>query len=170
MSVTQNLHYQQLMEVRSLAEAAALGERIRTEGFTALRRLLDEFRDYLRRFTDNEGERAEELLLFASTAIPEPGRISPSWAYIWQEYERIIRTKRYLFQTIPAADRDGEWQVLLDNPHSNQNIAVYPALTFLESIYMFAYFRTDLTNNEYIRLQKIANVVTFTGADQEGLV
>lgn len=169
MSVTQNAHYQQLTEITNDTEAAAFGQQLRTEGFTAVRRLLDEFRDYLRRFTDSEGERALELLRLARTAIPEPGRISPSWAYIWQEFDRIIRTKIYLFKSIAAANRDGEWQVLLDNPHSNQNIAVYPALSFMESIYMFAYFRTDLTNNEYIRLQKIATVVTFTGADQEGL-
>ena len=169
MSVTQNAHYQQLTEVTNDTEAAAFGEQLRAEGFTAVRRLLDEFRDYLRRFTDSEGERALELLRIARIAIPEPGRISPSWAYIWQEFERIIRTKNYLFKSIAAADREGEWQVLLDNPHSNQNIAVYPALSFMEAIYMFAYFRTDLTNNEYIRLQKISTVVTFTGADQEGL-
>lgn len=169
MSVTQNTHYQQLTEVTDDSEAEAFGRRLCEEGFTAVRRLLDEFRDYLKRFVDNEGEQALERLRLARIAILEPGRISPSWTYVWQEFERIIRTKIYLFQSIAEADRDGEWQVLLDNPHSNQNIAVYPALTFMESIYMFAYFRTDLTNNEYIRLQKISTVVTFTGADQAGL-
>ncbi len=65
MSVTQNAHYQQLTEITNDTEAAAFGEQLRTEGFTAVRRLLDEFRDYLRRFTDSEGERALELLRLA---------------------------------------------------------------------------------------------------------
>ena len=59
MSVTQNAHYQQLTEITNDTEAAAFGEQLRTEGFTAVRRLLDEFRlTTLRRFTDSEGERA----------------------------------------------------------------------------------------------------------------
>lgn len=100
--------------------------------------------------------------------LPNPGQVSPSWANIWKEYDSIIRTKRFVLGSIPAAAREGEWQVLLDNPHSNQNIAVYPGLTFMEAIYMFAYFRSDMMPSEYIRLQKIDTLLTFTGTDREG--
>ena len=173
MNVAQSDHFVQLKELRSVSdadmEAMRLGEALRGEGFTAVRRFLDDFRGFLREFGDAEGVHADELLRLGRLAVPEPGRISPSWAYIWQEYDGIVRTKRRLFRQIASAARDGEWQVLLDNPYSNQNIAVYPGLTFLEAAYMFAYFRTDMTNNEYIRLQKVETVVTVTGADKDGL-
>ncbi|BBH19940.1 hypothetical protein Back11_12850 [Paenibacillus baekrokdamisoli] len=169
MKVAQNDYFQQLIEMRNDEDARGLGVQLRQEGFTPVRRLLDRLRDYLRQFTDEEGEMALELLHYARTALPEPGQISPSWAHIWQEFERIIRTKMYTFRSIAVEEREGEWQVLLDNPHSNQNIAVYPALTFMEAIYLFAYFRTDMTRNEYIRLQKIATVMTVTGTDTDGL-
>jgi hypothetical protein len=169
MSVAQSSLFGRFAELHDHEQAQRLGERLRSEGFTAVRRFLDDFRDFLRSFGDDECDRAFELLAHARAALPEPGRISPSWAYIWREFEAIIRTKRHVFQSIGRNARSGEWQVLLDNPYSNQNIAVYPGLTFLEAAYMFAYFRTDLTNNEYIRLQKVETVITFTGADRDGL-
>ncbi|WP_420831132.1 hypothetical protein [Paenibacillus artemisiicola] len=162
-------YFARLRELRSAGETEAFGEALREAGFTPLRRFLDAFRHYLRTYGEAECAQASELLKRAKQAVPEPGRMSPSWTYVWREYDGIVRTKAQVFRDVPAADRDGEWQVLLDNPHSNQNIAVYPGLDFLEAAYMFAYFRTELANNEYIRLQKIATVMTFTGADSDGL-
>jgi len=167
LNAADHVHFKQLMEQDSMKAAAELGEHLVGGGFTAVRRFLDDFRDYLRVFADEEGERAAKLLQYAKAALPEPGRVSPSWVYIWKEFENIIRTKRQLLQAIDPARREGEWQVLLDNPHSNQNIAVYPALTFGEAVYMFAYFHTELLNNEYLRLKKIDTLITFTGADRE---
>ncbi|GGD63550.1 hypothetical protein [Paenibacillus nasutitermitis] len=167
LNAVDHVHFKQLMEQSSMKEAADLGQQLVGGGFTAVRRFLDDFRAYLRKFTDEEGECAVKLLRYAKAALPEPGRISPSWVYIWKEFESIIQTKRQVFRDIAPARREGEWQVLLDNPHSNQNIAVYPALTFGEAVYMFAYFRTDLLNNEYLRLQKIDTLLTFTGSQRQ---
>ncbi|WP_225442461.1 hypothetical protein [Paenibacillus lycopersici] len=162
-------YFAQLKELRSGAEIEPFGKALREAGFTPVRKFLDEFRQYLRTYEDAEIATASELLERAMKAVPEPGRISPSWAYIWREFKGIIRTKAQIFKDVPASRRDGEWQVLLDNPFSNQNIAVYPGLTFIEAAYMFAYFRTELANNEYVRLQKIATVMTISGADSDGL-
>ncbi|NBC68123.1 hypothetical protein GT003_03825 [Paenibacillus sacheonensis] len=162
-------YFAQLKELRTGSDLEAFGESMRQAGFTPMRKFLDEFRVYLRAYEDAECGAAAELLRRAMKAVPEPGRMSPSWTYIWREYDGIVRTKAQIFRDIPASSRDGEWQVLLDNPFSNQNIAVYPGLTFIEAAYMFAYFRTELANNEYIRLQKIATVITVSGADSDGL-
>ncbi|MCQ6560117.1 hypothetical protein [Paenibacillus mendelii] len=169
MNTTQYEYFLQLDQLHDDASAAEFGRKLRSDGFTAVRRFLDEFRDYLRLFADEASERAAELLYRAQRVLPNPGHVSPSWTDVWKEFDSIIRTKTYVLDSIPASARDGEWQVLLDNPHSNQNIAVYPGLSFMEAIYMFAYFRSDLTLNEYIRLQKIDTVLTFTGADRAGL-
>ncbi|WP_258171299.1 hypothetical protein [Paenibacillus sp. R14(2021)] len=162
-------YFRHLLEVKSDEAVDAVGLELQAAGFTPIRRFLDAFRLYLRNYEEHECRRAEVLLKRAMKALPEPGRFSPSWTYIWREFDGIVRTKEQVFRDIPAADRGGEWQVLLDNPFSNQNIAVYPGLTFLEAAYMFAYFGTELANNEYIRLQKIATVLTFSGADSSGL-
>ncbi|MBP3963348.1 hypothetical protein [Paenibacillus lignilyticus] len=169
MNVTDQSYFQQIKGLDSDVEIEAFGLELRSGGFTAIRRFLDDFRQYLRTFTDEEGEYTQELLRRGQLAVPDPGRTSPSWTYVWREFAGIIRTKRHVFESIPVDQRSGEWQVLLDNPFSNQNISVYPALTFIEAVYMFAYFRTELLNNEYIRLQKIATVMTFQGVDEDGV-
>jgi len=155
-------------EFRSLTlpgEAAEFGKGLAAEGFTEVRRFLDEFRDYLRNFTDSQAGTAKFLVAQGRRAIPVPGRISPSWTDVWDEYDRIASYKCEAMACIPPLSRNGEWQVLLDNPHSNGNIAVYPGLKFMEAAYLYAYFRTRLEPSEYIRLQRIDTVIMNTGRD-----
>ncbi|XEC92536.1 hypothetical protein AB6A23_14105 [Paenibacillus tarimensis] len=143
----------------------SFGAELCKEGFTAVRRFLDDFRTYLRSYEDHQSEEASRLVARGRAALPEPKRISPSWADIWEEYAGIVKVKNSVLHQIPAGRRDGEWQVLLDNPYTNQNIVVYPAMTFLESAYLYAYFRIGLTENEYIRLQKVDTVISESGRD-----
>jgi len=144
-------------------EAEAFGAALAAEGFTAVRRFLDDFRDYLRSFADEQTGTAMFLLAQGRRALPEPGRISPSWAEVWTEFGRIAAYKSEAMARIPADARGGEWQVLLDNPHSSGSIAVYPGLTFMEAAYLYAYFRSGLEPSEYIRLQRVDTVIMNTG-------
>ncbi|HUC90559.1 MAG TPA: hypothetical protein VMS09_00870 [Paenibacillus sp.] len=143
----------------------AFGAELVKEGFAAVRRFLEDFRIYLQKYDEEEADEAGRLLARGKAALPNPGAVSPSWAEIWREYEGIIGYKSAIFGSVPAERRSGEWQVLLDNPYTNGNIAVYPALTFLEAAYMHAYFRTGLEKNEIIRMQRIETVISHTGAD-----
>jgi hypothetical protein len=142
---------------------AAFGDELRAGGFTAVRVFLEDFRTYLRQYDEPQQEEAERLIGRGRAALPEPGRISPSWARIWEEFASIAAYKRDVFLRIPPDAREGEWQVLLDNPYTNGQIVVYPALTFLEAAYMYAYFRTDLEPNEVIRMQRIHTVLHDAG-------
>lgn len=142
---------------------AAFGEELAAGGFAAVRVFLEEFRTYLRQYDEPQQEEAERLIGRGRAALPEPGRISPSWARIWEEFASIAAFKRDVFHRIPPDEREDEWQVLLDNPFTSGQIAVYPALTFLEAAYMYAYFRTDLEPNEVIRMQRIHTVLLDTG-------
>jgi hypothetical protein len=155
----------QLIGLEQPEELADFGRRLAEQGFTTVRRFLEEIREYLRTYMDEEAEMAATVVQRALTALPTPGRISPSWQNIWQELQGIVRYKQEVLRSIPPETRSGEWQVLLDNPYSHQHIAVYPGLTFQEAAYMYAYFRTDLEPNEYIRLQKVETVIFHTGAD-----
>ncbi|WP_281887427.1 hypothetical protein [Paenibacillus sp. YYML68] len=138
-------------------------------GFTPFRLFLERFRDWLKSYEDAGCERTSELLRTARELFPEPGAFSPSWASIWDEFESICFHKQTVFEAIPASEREGEWQVLIDNPYTNSELVCYPSLSFIEGAYMYAYFRTDLKQNEYIRLQKIQNVIMAFGSDREEL-
>lgn len=76
----------------------------------------------------------------------------------------MIATKIQVLQTIHKEDRDGEWQVIIDNPFAIQEVVCYPALNFLDAAYLYAYFRPDLEKNEYLRLQKIQTLVMEFGS------
>jgi hypothetical protein len=67
-------------------------------------------------------------------------------------------------ETVPPDQRGGEWQVILDNPHTIQEIVCHPGLTFDDAAYLFSYFRPGLERNEYIRLQKIQNMIVQVGS------
>jgi|HigsolmetaAR203D_1030402.scaffolds.fasta_scaffold00261_30 hypothetical protein len=166
-----------LLAMEQRDELVMFGKELAKQGFTAVRRFLDEVRGYLRSFMDEDVADARILLERLKTAIPEPGSISPSWQDLWKEFSDIVRYKCELLSRIRPEDRGGgdngehggdggaEWQVLLDNPYSHDHIAVYPSLTFQEAAYMYAYFRTRLEQSEFIRLQKVQTVIMNTGAD-----
>ncbi|WP_159887931.1 hypothetical protein [Paenibacillus puerhi] len=134
-------------------------------GFTAFRRFLDGFRIKLKEYVDEEYAEMSDRIAAAKRLFPEPARFSPSWAHIWDEFEAIHTYKRTVLETIATENRDGEWQILIDNPYTNADLVCYPSLTFLEGAYMYAYFRADLKQNEFIRLQKIETVILAFGSE-----
>lgn len=139
---------------------------IRKGGFTSFRLFIDGFRERLKRCEDNDMANMRRLVTLAKKLFPQPQLFSPAWAQIWDEYELIVTYKLTVLETVPADQRDGEWQIILDNPYTNSDLICYPGLSFLEGAYMFAYFRTDLKNNEYIRLQKIQHVIMAFGSER----
>ena len=155
--------FRELQEERE----TAFGDELRAGGFSAVRVFLEDFRAFLRQYDEPQQEEAERLIGRGRAVLPEPGRISPAWSHVWDEFQAIAAFKRDVFNRIPPDERDGEWQVLLDNPYTNGQIAVYPALTFLEAAYLYAYFRTGLVPNEVIRMQRIQTVLFDTGRSPE---
>lgn len=141
-------------------------ESILKGGFTPFRLFIDEFRERLKRYEDHESANINRLVALAKELFPEPQVFSPAWAHIWEEYELIVTYKQTVLETIPVDQREGEWQIILDNPYTNSDLVCYPNLSFMEGAYMYAYFRTDLKNNEYIRLQKIQNVIMAFGSER----
>lgn len=141
------------------ADDQALARRLREGGYAALRQLIEEVRGQIKRFEDGEAEETLRLIEAAARLSPEPGRVSPAWQTIWDDLRKITEQKIRVLRTIPPEERDGEWQVILDNPYVHQQVVCYPGLSFLEAAYLFGYFKTDLKRNEYVRLQKIVTVM-----------
>lgn len=147
-----------------LSELAAL---IKQEGFTGFRIFLEQMKEYIKQYSDASCGEAARLVAKARKCFPEPAQFSPSWQSIWIEYEQTVQHKSEVLSGIPMQQRQGEWQVLMDNPYTNDSIVCYPGLSFDEAAYLYAYFQTDLKNNEYIRLQKIDTLLMTYGSDRK---
>lgn len=156
--------YERLIDGRP-EDLSALREEISRVGYSAFRNLLEELRIKLVEADEPQLKELERRLHVARQAVPEPGKLSPSWETIWDDYAKYIRYKAEVFRAIPPEDRDGEWQVIMDNPYTTEPVACYPGLAFVEAAYLYAYFRKGLAKNEHLRLQKVTNCLTATGDD-----
>jgi hypothetical protein len=158
--------YHRFEQAVSEEELLEFRQTVAEGGFTAFRLFLEGFRRKLKEYEDHECDTVSERLAAARSLFPEPSRFSPSWAGVWGEFEAIITYKRTVLESIPPGSREGEWQILIDNPYTNADLVCYPSLTFLEGAYMYAYFRADLKQNEFIRLQKIETVILAFGSER----
>jgi hypothetical protein len=134
-------------------------QQIITEGFSTFFKLLDRFEGLIKSYTDEQLPDVQRLLVKAKTMFPTPGQFSPSWEHVWDEYDSIIQVKTRISSQILPADRSGEWQVVMDNPFTSQEVVCYPSLTFIEAIYLYAYFLPKMEKNEYLRLQKVQTLI-----------
>jgi len=147
-------------------ERKALAEKIAGGGYMVIYRLVEALRERIRSFADGEADGVLALIGKARDIVPEPGAVSPAWQDVWSKLERMARYKREALEAIPPEARDGEWQVLVDNPFENRETACYPGMTFADAVFVYAKLRPELVENEFIRLQKVVTHLTVSGADK----
>ncbi|MFS1512651.1 hypothetical protein VQL36_09460 [Chengkuizengella sp. SCS-71B] len=136
---------------------------MKEKGYSGFSHFLYWMKDQLKSYDDTNISEATKLLNKAKTIFPNPKQFSPSWANIWPQLEQIVQYKNEVLKQIPINNRTGEWQVIMDNPYTNEAVVCYPGLSFIEAAYLYGFFRLDLKNNEYIRLQRVENLVIFQG-------
>lgn len=151
-------------EYEALRHSIMQGERILQRGYSSFSDLLLHLRMKLRSFEDGDTAELLSLIDKARVIFPEPGRISPSWEYVWDELGKIILYKQDVLQSVPPDQRAGEWQVIMDNPYTHEERVCYPGLAFVEGAYLYSYFRLGLKKNEYVRLQKVESVIISFGS------
>lgn len=151
--------FEQFKEAHTEQQLREVQQQITSEGFSTFIKFLDGFTEFTKKYTDNQSEEVLTLLNKAKQLFPRPGQFSPSWSQVWDEFENIVQVKTRIFQKIPASERLGEWQVIMDNPFTSQEVVCYPALTFIEAIYLYAYFLPQMEKNEYLRLQKVQTLI-----------
>jgi hypothetical protein len=154
-----NHPFEQFEQAKSEQQLLTVVKEIHEGGYSSFRDFLEGFREKLKSFDDSDAEEVTALVEKAESLLPEPVSLSPSWENVWQELKETASYKIKALHTIPAQEREGEWQIVMDNPYTNQEIVCYPALSFLEAAYLYGYFRPTLKKNEYIRLQKIQNLL-----------
>ena len=152
-------YFDQFRRAESSEQCEAVCAHIRQGGFSVFREFLEEFQEMLKRYEDADKQSVGELLSRARRRFPDPGRISPAWQTVWDDFEEIVKYKNIALETVPPAERAGEWQIVLDNPYVHQQVVCYPGLSFIEAAYLYGYFHPGLQKNEYIRLQKIQTLL-----------
>jgi hypothetical protein len=156
-----------LMDLLHAAETpAALNELMEAAlrgGYSYFNEFSEALRERIKRADEGDMSNVSALLAKAVKSLPEPGSISPSWEFLWKDLEALLAYKEEAFRIIPASERAGDWQIVMDNPFTNESVACYPSLTFLEAAYLYGYFRPGLKKNEYIRMQKIVSILERKG-------
>lgn len=155
--------FEQFVQASTNQEYEQLHDLIKHGGYAYFSELLTELRQFVMRCEESELDLAKQLISKGKSIIPHPQLLSPSWAKVWDDYDRLIKYKQEALMHVLPAEREGEWQIIIDNPFTNEGITVYPGLSFVEAAYLYGYFRKDLAKNEYIRLQKITNLLMATG-------
>jgi hypothetical protein len=144
-------------------ETPVIGNELIRGGYSAFSDLLDGLRRFLTEAEEVQMPQLKEMVEKGRSIIPDPGAISPSWETIWDDFDQYIGFKLEAMSRVEAPERQGEWQIVMNNPYTNEGIACYPGLSFPEASYLYAYFRKDLKKNEYLRMQKIVNLLVVQG-------
>lgn len=155
--------YEQFEKAMNSEQLTQLREAVQYHGYSFFRSILEGLKDKIKSFNDDEAQHVIQLLDKAKQCFPKPARISPAWQYIWEELEQVVNYKYELMQQVPIKEREGVWQIVMDNPYTNQEVVCYPNLTFLDAAYLYGYFRPQLVYNEYIEVQKVQSIVTQFG-------
>lgn len=161
MSELSFLHYMQISDLQSELTFKLAME---TAGYFAFYKFVEEFRIGLKSYSDAEITPYGQLIARARRLFPNPENFSPSWETLWEEFDLIYTIKNEVLLQFSESDRDGEWQILIDNPYTHLQVICYPSLPFLEAAYMYGYFQQELKPHECLRLQKITSLLLTHGS------
>ena len=132
-------------------------------GFSAINDLTRSFHDELKKIEENEFELMRGWIELGKKLLPDLLRFSPNWEYFWDETMQTLENKANYYQEIPAEERDGEWQVLFDNPFSTDGIVCHPEKSFTEAAYLAAKYLLHLKKAEIVKLQKVTHTIMKRG-------
>lgn len=151
-------------------QRAAFRHAMEAKGYSAFFPFVEDMRNVLKNYDESDQQAIGQLLQRSRADFPEPHRYSPSWAGLWNEFDHLYAAKNDVMRDIPVPEREGEWQVLIDNPYLPHQVVCYPALTFVDAAYTYAYFQKDLKPNEMLRLQKVSHVLVTNGRREASML
>lgn len=155
--------YEQFAQASTDEEYRLLKSQIEVGGYSFFSKLLEGIKQQIKISKETELPIIKSLIRKGESLVPNPVKISPSWIKVWSDCDRLIQFKEEAMRQVPLDEREGEWQIMMNNPFTNDGISCYPSLSFMEAAFLYAYFRLDLKKNEYIRMQKIINLVETQG-------
>lgn len=155
--------FTEFINVNTPEAQSALLDKIVSTGYTHLRYLVDEMKDAIRRAEDEDFPLLTKWIAQARQMIPDPSQISPYYQAVWDQLAKILAYKQEAFHQIAKDQRQGEWQIVYNNPNTNDDLLCIPSLSFAEAAYLYAKYRLDLKKAEILRLQKVVEHLTIAG-------
>lgn len=165
-----DLSFQYYMQIPSDELAHSFRDRMEQAGYTAFYAFIEEFRDGLRCYHEEDIELFAQLLNRGRSLFPDPARFSPAWSRIWEHYDTIYHSKNAALSAVSPTERQGDWQVLIDNPFVTQQVVCYPDLSFMEAAYLYGYFKWELKPHEVLRLQKVCSRIEASGDARQSML
>ncbi|MFX0559830.1 hypothetical protein TEPIDINF_001236 [Tepidibacillus infernus] len=150
-----NKWFEQFTQLSLEEEKIEFKNKLEAVGFTAMNQLIQDFYEKLKNMDELEFDQIKKWLQWGSELFPNLSVISPSWENTWQDLAKIYDVKVGYFMEIPKEQRDGEWQVLFDNPFSTEGVVCHPRKTFNEATYLAAKYQLYMKKAEIVELQKI---------------
>jgi hypothetical protein len=163
------LNFRRFAQLRGEEDELTYRAGMEAGGYYAFYTFVDEFRSFLKNYDDEASPIASVLVDLGKRLFPHPERFSPSWEKIWDEFKSIVSAQNEVMPQVDSRSREGEWQVLIDNPYSSLPVVCYSSLGFREAVYTYAYFQRELKPNEQLRLQKIAQLFVRNGSKEASI-
>jgi hypothetical protein len=163
------LTFHHYMQITQQEPEQTFRSSMEASGYFSFYRFVEDFRNGLKIYSNSDIASYRKYLERARRIFPTPGQFSPSWNSLWEEFDLIFASKNEVLTSIPSSAREGEWQVLIDNPHTHQPVVCYPSLAFLEAAYMYGYFQRDLKPHECLRLQKVTELMLTHGRKEASI-
>ncbi|MFV9510038.1 hypothetical protein [Tepidibacillus sp. LV47] len=138
-------------------------------GFAAFNELNRSFYDELKKLEENGFETMEEWIELGRKLFPDLTQFSPSWEFFWDEISQIYQNKKEFYQLVPKEERNGEWQVLFDNPFSTDGIVCHTGKNFAEATYLAAKYQLSMKKAEILKLQKVSQTIIKRGKYFDGI-
>lgn len=146
-----------------------LVKEIENQGYTLINEWIKRLDLDLQQADEDQLKEVEKDIQTAQEVLPNPDKYSPLWVNAWKDLIAILSIKKKVFEQIPAGEREGEWQILFDNPYSTDGTVIHLKLSFPIAAYHYAKYRNGLHKHEYVTIQKAHRYITEYGEQNSAL-
>lgn len=160
---TMRTWFEQFIEITTDEQKIQFKNSIEEAGFSAFNQLIQSIYNNLKLMEEKEFKQLKIWLELGRELFPDLVSVSPSWENTWRDTFKIYQIKVDLYKEIPEEERNGEWQVLFDNPFSTEEIVCNPNKTFAEATYLMAKYQLGIKKTEIVKLQKVTTVIIRKG-------
>lgn len=155
--------FERLAEISTTEQKILFKKDIEEAGFSAINQLIGALNTQIKKMDEKEFKLVKDWLELGKELLPDLVSVSPVWKNTWEDFLDLYRIKVELFLEVPEEERDGEWQVLFDNPFTIHEVVCTPNKTFTEASYLMAKYQLNMKKAEIVKLQKITTTITKKG-------
>ncbi|OEF99928.1 hypothetical protein BHF71_07415 [Vulcanibacillus modesticaldus] len=155
--------FNNFIEIATEEQKLNFKKSIEQEGFSAINQFIRSFYEKIKEMDQDEFEQVKNWLKKGEELFPNLVDFSPSFENTWRDLLQLYQIKVELFSQVPVDQRDGEWQILYDNPYSTEPIVCHSNKNFVEATYLMAKYQLGIKKAEIVKLQKVITVIIKNG-------